>query len=477
LTFADLICVGMEHPASGSATEGWQLFEKVKVMRPEARPTESLIRGCLAAGLIGIAGLTGCQATDNYSHDYSYPVPQAQPHGPAYEGQRPYDPQPMPAGSPAPAPADGVAVPMPEQESFFAPPENRRAGATLGDRISGFFQHPRQSKSDRVASRGAQAAATPAHQMRSAGVNGSSTRVTTGRHPDAWVADSSPGEVTVHARPRSRTRPVDGIEGGFGGHTPVRSRAWTWSDDDAPLPEDAATDDSVGEGYEGEMAGEPVDESPVLSAPGLAQPVDQGGPVLAPLDSVAPPESNGQGLDLTPELESRRRRKALLVPTSSEGDSDGDVTSIPLWLGAETSSQPKSGGVDFRVERVQLADEVTAEGVTTPLSVAALAPGESALMVAWLENVTALTSAEGLVSETLSELEIRAWNGIVLSRQNLGAARDVTPAARETYFLSHEVSVPADLTAGKYRVTLRVTDRTTGTTAEASTELTVRDAD
>lgn len=481
LTTADSIPVGMEHPESGSATEGWQLFEKVKVMRPEARPTDSLLHSCLAAGLIGIAGLTGCQSTDNYSHDYSYPVPQQMPQGPAYDGQRPYDPQPQPVAPAVPAApqSDGVTVPMPNQESFFAPPENRRAGATLGDRISGFFRHPRQSSSDRVASSGAQSAATPAHQMRSAGVPGASSR-TTGRHPDAWVADSSPGEVLLHARSRSRAQPVDAVQGGLGGHTPPRSRARTLPDDTVAYGDPSSDGTNVGEdgSYESYQDSGDYPGSDELAHPGLAEPLDSSGPALAPVGPSEQTPDNGHGLDLTPELESRRqRRQQIFLPTSSQGNSSQDVTAIPLWQTTEPVKPAPAGAPLLRVQRIQLADEVTAAGVATPLSVAALAPGETALVIAWLENVTAVAGDEGLISETQSQLEIRAWNGIVLSRQDLGAARDVSASARESYFLSHEVAVPADLPAGKYQVTLRVTDRTSGTSAEATTELTVRDAD
>ena len=436
-------------------------------MRPEAQPTSGYLRRCLVAGFIGIAGITGCQHTDKNSHDYSYPVP-GDPSG----EYLPYDQQPMPVtptvptapaapAEPVPESGDGLTVPAPQQESLFVPPADRRAGATLGDRISGFFRHPRQS-SDRVAARGGEATLPPAHQMRSAGVSATSPRVTTGRHPDAWVADSSPGEVAVHARSRNNS-----LAGALGGHTPARPRTQPWLDD--PASAELPADDIPNQEDSGDLVDE-MGDVPLLAPPA---PESTAGPRLVPVapDDARPGDVNG--LDLTPELESRRGRRSLFVPASGHGLGTNSVSAIPLWQASAVPANRQPSPTDLRLARVELADEVSDTGRTTPLTTAALAPGESALVVAWLENITARSAEEGLVSETVSQLEIRAWNGIVLARQNLGTARDVARQPRETYFLSHELIVPADLPTGAYRVTIRVTDKTTGVTAEASTDLEV----
>lgn len=442
-------------------------------MRPEAQPTGGYLRRCLAAGLIGMAGITGCQHTDKTSHDYSYPVP-GQPSG----EYLPYDQHPLPEApavqpvpatpaTPMPEAGDGLSVPAPQQESLFVPPADRRAGATLGDRISGFFRHPRQSSSDRVAARGGEATLPPAHQMRSAGVSSASSRVTTGRHPDAWIADSSPGEVAVHARSHGNS-----FAGGLGGHTPARPRTLPWSDDSSR--DDLPADDTSDRSDSGDLVDEEVTDVPLLAPPASES---QSGPQLVPVapDDARPGDVNG--LDLTPELESRRGRRSLFLPTSGNQAGTDSAGALPLWQASLVPVNRPASTPDLHLSRVELADEVSGNGQTTPLSTAALLPGDSVLVVAWLENVTARTTADGLVSETVSELEIRAWNGIVLVRQNLGTARDVARQARETYFLSHELIVPADLPAGTYQVTLRVTDKTTGVTAEATTDLEVATAD
>ncbi len=349
-------------------------------------------------------------------------------------------PSPSPALAPAPLPAapggEGISVPGPDSEAFFAPPKTRAAGATLGDRVSHFFRRPRSSTSDRGSMTGLNQADIAASQTRTAGVTNRSTvrssRVTTGRHPDAWA--DLPADQPV-GQPAEAPEEFAGLSGG---HTPPNP---DWSEADLVPAEDQ----------------EPI----------------------APEESEAawPAEETGtteQGLDLTPDLESRRNKSRLLVPTSREsrpGEPSG-VQAVPLWKATSHSVSPASLP-GLRIVRLTLAEEVDERGATVPLANAVLRRGEAALVVAALDNVTARTTSQGLESETATEIELRAWNGIVLSRQSLGSALDVSQRPRENYFVVHELAVPGDLAPGKYIVTLRVTDVTSQSVAEARTELTV----
>jgi hypothetical protein len=276
-----------------------------------------------------------------------------------------------------------------------------------------------------------------ASQTQTAGVTNQSSvrssRVTTGRHPDAW-ADLP---VTQPAEPPEE------YAGLPGGHTPPDP---DWSDA-APLAD---------EGQSTEVSEQ-----------------------FAPEESEAtwPAEETGtadEGLDLTPELESRRARQRWFVPTSRNslpGESSG-VQAIPLWKTPSQSASP-NGQPGLKIVRLTLAEEVDEQGVTVPLTAAVLRRGDAALVVATLDHVSTRATSNGFESETATEIELRAWNGIVLSRQSLGSALDVAKTPRDHYFIVHELAVPGDLAPGKYIVTLRVTDVTRQTHAEASTELIV----
>lgn len=110
------------------------------------------------------------------------------------------------------------------------------------------------------------------------------------------------------------------------------------------------------------------------------------------------------------------------------------------------------------IGRITVCREVRSYEDVTEIDPRSLKPGQPLLIYATLENFRSLPTAEGHRTLTLSTLEVRTASGALVTRQPLGTAADLARSPRRDYFLTHHVTIPAEMPAGEYVFTLCVYD-------------------
>ncbi len=101
-----------------------------------------------------------------------------------------------------------------------------------------------------------------------------------------------------------------------------------------------------------------------------------------------------------------------------------------------------------------------------------LRQGQPVLLYAALEKFLSIATGEGYCTQTRSTLEIQSLRGDVLLRIPLGPAVDFVETPRQDFFLTHRVTIPANLPPGSYVFDLRVDDVQSRESARAQLHVT-----
>ena len=88
-------------------------------------------------------------------------------------------------------------------------------------------------------------------------------------------------------------------------------------------------------------------------------------------------------------------------------------------------------------------------------------------------SIVVIATSDGYRTQTLSSLEIQTLHGDVLLRIPLGKAVDIADAPRQNFYLTHRVTIPANLPPGSYVFHLRVDDMQSRESARGQVHVTV----
>jgi hypothetical protein len=130
------------------------------------------------------------------------------------------------------------------------------------------------------------------------------------------------------------------------------------------------------------------------------------------------------------------------------------LRTTPAGGGHESSSYDGS----LAIPRILICRQVRGFEDVVPLDARKLRKGQPLLIYATLENFRSVGTARGYRTLTLSTLEVRKADGVVLQRQSLGTAIDLVESPRRDFYLTHLISIPEDLPAGDYLFDLLVDD-------------------
>lgn len=154
------------------------------------------------------------------------------------------------------------------------------------------------------------------------------------------------------------------------------------------------------------------------------------------------PESLTPG-KLTPGAEPVRMAEPprLSVPPSGGDREIGDETAAGL-----------------SVSRMVLCRQVRGFDDVAEISPQQLRGGQPVLVYASIDNFLSIATSKGYRTLTLSTLEIRLPDGDVVLRMPLGTAVDLAETPRQDFFLTHRITIPENLPAGDYVLSLRIDD-------------------
>ncbi len=137
---------------------------------------------------------------------------------------------------------------------------------------------------------------------------------------------------------------------------------------------------------------------------------------------------------------------------------------------AELLSAPSEG---LEIAKLLVCRQVRGFDDLVELNAQSLRRGQPILLYAALDKFLSIATGDGYRTQTLSTLEIQTLRGDVLLRIPLGTAVDFVESPRQDFFLTHRVTIPANLPSGSYVFDLRVDDVQSRESARAQVHVTV----
>lgn len=418
--------------------------------------------GVLLSGLLAAGTAAGCHQAETQSSLNSPPA--GAPIAPGHNGFGPtplqeYDPQsspysePVPLPGPLPGPTFGpgpdvgpefsepLQTPLESEQRFSPFPEAEATKPRLRDRVSEWFhpgrtQAPPESASRRV---------DPEPPGR-ASVSTSKSSRKNSRYKRQPLPTTTPVYQVVDGKQAEDTRPRPIIQRSnsdrFQHLTPLpRSSSFSGSEDGNRLSGPAAFPQS------GSFTPTPLDSAEAELPP--------TGPALVPPTgpSVATPGGPGR----------------LRVPGSAEPLRVRSPASEPL---EEISVPGRSFSRSLQLSRLAICDEIRGYNDLSELDPQKLGPGQAILIYAAIDQFHSRATANGYRTVTVSTLEIRTREGLLVSKLPLGTANDLSQEPRQEFFLTHHLEIPTDLPVGDYVFRLSIAD--IFGQQEASRQLSVR---
>ena len=143
-------------------------------------------------------------------------------------------------------------------------------------------------------------------------------------------------------------------------------------------------------------------------------------------------------------------------PRLSVPPSGGDRETADRETGERENGEEVTSGLS--VSKMVLCRQVRGFDDVAEIPPQHLRRGQPVLVYAALDNFLSIATAKGYRTLTLSTLEIRRPDGDVILRMPLGTAVDLSEAPRQDFFLTHRISIPENLPAGEYILSLRIDD-------------------
>jgi hypothetical protein len=112
----------------------------------------------------------------------------------------------------------------------------------------------------------------------------------------------------------------------------------------------------------------------------------------------------------------------------------------------------------LQLSRLAICDEIRGYDDLNELNLQTLGAGQAILIYAAIDHYHSRSTRDGYRTVTVSTLEVRTREGMLVTRLPLGTANDLSPEPRREFFLTHHMEIPADLPAGDYVFRLSIAD-------------------
>lgn len=189
------------------------------------------------------------------------------------------------------------------------------------------------------------------------------------------------------------------------------------------------------------------------------------------LTGVNPPPPAGEAAQPTALPPEDVTEASLAPPESAAASLDTGESAAPkAAVSAPTPAVPRN---QLTIKHPSLARQVRGWGLVDPIEPADLRPGAEVIAYFELTGISSQPTEKGVTTSIDTTLRLEDERGSRLHTWSFPPLTETCSSPRRDYFARYVLDLPGDLSAGRHRLVLAVTDLQAGCTAETSIPLPV----